>query len=78
MEWHQLEAFPGTRVRVDAAAEIAKLRASGTGWPTVARRLNQLGVPTPSGRGRWHAATAQRYADPNRWAAYMRGYRARR
>jgi hypothetical protein len=57
---------------------IGQLRAAGLGWSSVARRLNATGVPTPSGRGRWYSETVMRHADPERHAAYMRDYRARR
>lgn len=65
---------------VNAAAEISRLTAAGYGATAVARSLNSRGIPTPSGRGRWHPETVRRHADPitrRRWAAYMRGYRDR-
>ena len=61
---------------VVAAAEIARLRASGLGWGLVARSLNARGVATPSGRGVWHKQSAYRYVHRTAWAAYMRQYRA--
>ena len=66
--------------RVNAAAEISRLTAAGYGATAVARSLNSRGIPTPTGRGRWHPETVRRHADPitrRRWAAYMRRYRDR-
>ena len=66
--------------RVNAQAEIVRLRAAGYGPSAVARSLNQRGVPTPSGRGRWFPETVKRHADPverMRWARYIADYRAR-
>lgn len=62
---------------LEARALIAQLSAAGLGCTAIANRFNAHGVPTPSGRGRWSAVTVQRHADPQRWAAYMRTYRAR-
>lgn len=61
----------------EARAVIAQLHAAGLGSFVIARRLNADGVPTPSGRGRWHPATVRRHAHPEAWTAYMRDYRAR-
>ena len=37
------------------APVITELRAAGiTSWRRIAAALNERGVPTPSGRGRWH------------------------
>lgn len=62
---------------VDARARIAQLRDAGHGWAGVAELLNAEGVPTPSGRGRWHKSTAEHYANPERWAAEQARRRAR-
>jgi hypothetical protein len=62
---------------IDARPRIAELRAEGRTHEQIAFRLNVEGVSTPSGRGRWYPTTVQRHANPEHWAAYMRGYRAR-
>lgn len=61
---------------VEARARIVELRATGLGWSAVAYRLNAEQVPTSSGRGRWDRSTARRHVEPERWAQYMRTYRA--
>jgi hypothetical protein len=66
-----------TPATLDARAEISRLRAQGYGILDIARSLNARGVPTRSGRGRWHEATVRRYLDKERWNAYMRDYRRR-
>lgn len=63
---------------VAARPVIGQLRAAGYGWSTIARQLNTGGVPTPTGRGRWYPETVMRHLDPERHAAYMRDYRAKR
>jgi hypothetical protein len=66
--------------RIDARAEIVRLRASGLGASEVARSLNRRGISTPTGRGRWHPETVKRHADPleaTRWRLYIADYRAR-
>ncbi len=60
-----------------ARVEISRLRHQGYGYTEIARSLNQRGVPTSSGRGRWHPATVRRTVNPDGWAAYIRSYRAR-
>jgi len=75
-----LAAAPSSPMRVDARAEIVRLRASGLGASEVARSLNRRGVPTPTGRGRWWPETVKRHADPvhaARWRLYIADYRAR-
>lgn len=70
----------GPPARVNAVAEIVRLRAQGHGPTAIARSLNTRAVPTPSGRGRWYPETVTRHADPAaraRWASYIAGYRAR-
>jgi hypothetical protein len=57
---------------------IGQLRAAGLGWSNIARQLNTNGISTPTGRGRWYPETVMRTLDPERHAAYMRDYRARR
>lgn len=71
---------PANARSVNARAEISRLRAAGYGAAETARSLNRRGVPTPSGRGRWHPETVRRHADPAvaaQWREYIRGYRAR-
>ena len=71
---------PANARSVSARAEISRLRAAGYGAAETARSLNRRGVPTPSGRGRWHPETVRRHADPAvaaQWRDYMRGYRTR-
>ena len=63
-------------VAIEARARISELRAVGLAWSAVAHRLNTERVPTPTGRGRWHETTVRRHSDPERWAEYMRAYRA--
>lgn len=71
---------PANAQTINARAEIARLRASGTSTAGIARSLNARGVPTPSGRGRWWPETVLRHGDMMRrqqWAAYMARYRVR-
>lgn len=63
--------MPGLQ-RVDARAEIVRLRAEGYGYTAVARSLNARGVSTPTGRGQWWPASVLRHVDPAPWADYMR------
>lgn len=60
-----------------ARDRIAALRAEGLGWRAIARKLNADGVPTPSGRGRWHEHSAKTCLHREAWAHYMRQYRGR-
>jgi hypothetical protein len=60
-----------------ARPRIAELAAAGYTPRQIAFRLNTEGVATPTGRGRWYPTTVERHAHPERWAGYMRGYRAR-
>ena len=65
---------------IDAAAEITRLWAAGYTTAEISRSLNGRGVPTPSGRGKWHPDGVRRYGDPRareKWNDYMRQYRAR-
>lgn len=68
----------GCKPALEARGRITELRAEGFGSRQIARRLNMEGYLTPSHRGRWHAETVERHEHPERWAAYMRDYRARR
>lgn len=66
--------------RIEARAEIVRMRTAGYPNRTIAASLNARGVPTPSGRGQWHGATVLRHGDPmaaERWRRYMADYRAR-
>lgn len=68
----------GPATRLDARAEIARMRAAGYGPTVIARTLNARGVATPTGRGVWWPETVKRHVDERaRWAEYMRGYRRR-
>lgn len=51
--------------RAVLAANIRAARADGATWRSIARRLNDLGVPTMTGTGRWHPAAARRVAAPH-------------
>ncbi len=70
--------FDPQPVKVAAVPEIIRLRAQGFGPTAIARSLNRRGVPTPSGRGRWHPQTVVRHIDPGPWRDYVRRYRANR
>lgn len=48
--------------REQLAANIRAERAAGATWRAIATRLNALRIPTPTGTGAWHAATARRIA----------------
>jgi hypothetical protein len=64
--------------RIDARPEIVRLKAAGYSNRIIAEALNTRGIPTPSGRGRWHGTTVLRHADPAaaaRWARYIAQYR---
>lgn len=68
----------GNPARLEARAEIRRMRADGYGPNEIARSLNVRGIATPTGRGRWWPSTVTRFADPAAraaWAAYMRRYR---
>lgn len=57
---------------------IKELRAEGLSLAAVADELNVLGISTPSGHGRWWAASVRAFLDPEGHALRMREYRARR
>lgn len=57
---HPSPLTPQTRRKVLA------LRRRGLSADSVAQRLNAEGVPTPSGKGRWHETTVQRILDRER------------
>ena len=40
---------------------ILALRTGGMAWQGIADELNSTGVPTPSGRGKWHQTNAKRH-----------------
>lgn len=67
-----------TRPVTLARPRIAELAAAGYTPRQIAFRLNTEGIATPTGRGRWYPATVEHTAHPDRWAQYMRQYRARR
>lgn len=71
-----LQGWTAPAHRIEARAEIVRLRAAGHGKKLIARTLNANGVPTPSGRGSWHPSTVRHFEDPSGWAAYMRRYKA--
>lgn len=58
-----------------AREEIARLRHDGYGWSAIARSLNQREIPTPTGRGAWHARSVENHLNPEEWAAYIRARR---
>jgi len=62
---------------VDAAAEFARLRASGTSYHVIARAFNTWRVPTARG-GRWWPSTVARHFDDRTRMAYNARMRARR
>jgi hypothetical protein len=41
-------------------AQAEELRKQGVSFRDIARRWNAKGIPTPSGKGRWHGATVGR------------------
>lgn len=65
------------RVGPPARELIKEMRAEGMGRRAIARKLNDDGVPTRSGRGRWYHHSVKTAEDPAGWALYMREYRAR-
>jgi hypothetical protein len=68
---------PGRRGNLSAEAEISQLQAHGLGRSQISASLNARGIPTPSGRGRWHPSTVYRVTHREEWARYMRHYRRR-
>lgn len=73
----ELGSFAVTHPPLDARPMIVALTAEGCGSWVIARRLNEAGVSTSSGRGQWHPATVRRFMNPGPWAASMRRYRHR-
>lgn len=74
------QRLPGTIDGITARAEISRLRAAGYSAADTARSLNARGIPTPSGRGQWWAATVQYHGYPGvkaRRDAYIAARRAR-
>ena len=51
--------------RAEARARILAARLDGESLPSIARMLNEAGVPAPSHRAtaRWHASAVQRVLD---------------
>lgn len=68
---------PGRQQGNDARPAIRQLRASGMTSQQIATALNQAGIPTASGRGKWWPQTVDRHEDPDAWASYIRRYRYR-
>jgi hypothetical protein len=65
-------------VSEDVAAQVHDLAARGYRPPTIAAALNRRGVPTPSGRGEWWAASVAAVLDGGAYRrTYMRAYRER-
>lgn len=52
-----------------AVARVREIRSEGVSWQEVAKRLNDEGTPTTSGRGKWDMKTAQRLF--KRWECNM-------
>lgn len=40
----------------DVIRRVVEMRLAGASLPTIARQLNDGGVPTPAGKGNWQAA----------------------
>ena len=78
LPYQYLTGWQVTRSHAEARPRIVELRASGYSWQRIASRLNLDGISTPTGHGRWHAASVYSHANPERHAAYMRDLRARR
>jgi DNA invertase Pin-like site-specific DNA recombinase len=51
---------------IDAIERIHRLRAEGLTLAGVADELNRAGVPTATGKGRWHAAGISRALTPSK------------
>ena len=62
--------------RFDALAFVLERRNRGQGWNRITAELNERGVPTRSGVGRWSSSSVRSLVDPSGWAAYMRRYRS--
>jgi hypothetical protein len=62
----------------DAVRRISGMHSQGYGYHTIARTLNADRVPTASGQGQWHAASARAAITPGYWAAYQRQRRSAR
>jgi hypothetical protein len=61
--------------------KITDMAARGMTAYGIAQALNAQGVPSPSGRGKWHHHSVERAMSLEaraKWAAYMKGYRARK
>ena len=43
----------------DIVCRIIHENQSGAGWSTIARHLNETGVPTAHGGQKWHASTVR-------------------
>ena len=66
---------------MDAHRKIHDMAARGMSAYGIAQALNAQGVPTLSGRGKWHHHSVERCMNVEarvKWAEYMRGYRARK
>ena len=64
MPYQYLTGWPVTVSHVEARPRIVELRASGYSWQRIASRLNVDGIRTPTGHGRWHAASVYSHANP--------------
>jgi DNA invertase Pin-like site-specific DNA recombinase len=51
-----------SQVSQGARCRLRELRGMGLSWAEIARRMNELGVPSGCGESKWHAASAQRLA----------------
>lgn len=52
---------PVTNKTSTLVAEIKTLRTQGQSWSRIAQDLNARGIATPSGKGKWHGSSVQRY-----------------
>jgi hypothetical protein len=52
--------FTGKYTTEQLASRAAELREQGLSWTEIARRLNAEGIPTPSGKGKWHDVSVAR------------------
>lgn len=61
----------------ETVRRISGMRDQGYGYRVIARTLNADQVPTASGAGRWHPASARAAVIPGYWTDYQRQRRRR-
>jgi Recombinase len=54
------DKLTGKHTTEQLTSRAAELREQGLSWAEIARRLNAEGIPTPSGKGKWHDASVVR------------------